>query len=71
MPLIASLHAVELALKHFPRVIGLRAGEILFDKRADAISQQDLDALYLNTGLDDTAEQYVAAANNSLRSRCL
>lgn len=71
VPLIASLHAVELALKHFPRVIGLRAGEILFDKRADAISQQDLDALYLNTGLDDTADQYATAPNSSLRSRCL
>jgi phosphonate transport system ATP-binding protein len=29
--LVASLHAVELALAHFPRIIGLRDGQILFD----------------------------------------
>jgi phosphonate transport system ATP-binding protein len=29
--LVASLHAVELALAHFSRIIGLRDGQILFD----------------------------------------
>ena len=46
--LIASLHAVELALEHFPRVIGLREGRILFDKPSAAVSATELDALYRN-----------------------
>lgn len=29
--LVASLHAVDLALRWFPRIVGLRAGEIAFD----------------------------------------
>src|SRR5690606_9232721 len=49
--LIASLHAVELALRHFPRVIGLRAGRIVFDRRADQVAPADIDALYANEAL--------------------
>lgn len=49
--LIASLHAVDLALAHFPRVIGLRDGQILFDRAADQISEADLAELYRNEGL--------------------
>ena len=71
VPLIASLHAVELALRHFPRVIGLRAGQILFDKRAEDVSQSDLDALYLNTSLGEVPQPQAATINNSLRNRCL
>lgn len=51
LPLIASLHAVDLALKHFPRIVGLRAGKVLFDKPADEVSEQDLTALYANSTL--------------------
>lgn len=49
--LIASLHAVELALAHFPRVIGLRDGQILFDRPAAQVDQAQLDALYANEQL--------------------
>jgi phosphonate transport system ATP-binding protein len=49
--LVASLHAVELALAHFPRVIGIREGRVMFDCAADAVSQQMLDALYANEQL--------------------
>jgi phosphonate transport system ATP-binding protein len=55
LPLVASLHAVDLALKHFPRILGLRAGRILFDKSAGEVSEQDLTALYANESL--TARQ--------------
>ncbi|HBT55917.1 MAG TPA: hypothetical protein DEA92_02045, partial [Pseudomonas sp.] len=55
LPLVASLHAVDLALKHFPRILGLRAGRILFDKPAGEVSEQDLTALYANESL--TARQ--------------
>ncbi|MEH6567032.1 MAG: ATP-binding cassette domain-containing protein [Halopseudomonas sp.] len=71
IPLVASLHAVELALRHFPRVIGLRAGEILFDKPADSVSQQDLDALYVNTGLGELAQQHGATTAQRPRNPCL
>lgn len=50
--LIASLHAVDLALRHFPRVIGLREGRLLFDKPASDVSQRDLEQLYVNASLD-------------------
>ena len=49
--LLASLHAVELALAHFNRVIGVRDGRIIFDHAAQIVSQTDLDALYANQQL--------------------
>nr|WP_314614635.1 phosphonate ABC transporter ATP-binding protein [uncultured Pseudomonas sp.] len=49
--LVASLHAVELALAHFPRVIGIREGRVMFDCAAGAVSEQMLDALYANEHL--------------------
>jgi len=49
--LVASLHAVELALAHFPRVIGIREGRVVFDCPADAVTQPMLDALYANEQL--------------------
>jgi phosphonate transport system ATP-binding protein len=44
--LIASLHAVDLALKWFPRVVGLRAGAIAFDSPPVRVSDQMLRSLY-------------------------
>lgn len=52
--LIASLHAVDLALAHFPRIVGLREGRILFDKPSSTVSPADLDALYANEQLQTT-----------------
>ena len=49
--LVASLHAVELALAHFPRVIGIREGQVVFDSPAAAVSPQMLAALYANEQL--------------------
>lgn len=49
--LLASLHAVELALQHFPRIVGVRAGRILFDKPAAAVTAEELAALYANEQL--------------------
>lgn len=46
--LVASLHAVELALAHFPRVIGLRDGRIMFDRSSSTVTAADLAALYAN-----------------------
>jgi phosphonate transport system ATP-binding protein len=44
--MICTLHHVEMALKHFPRVIGLRSGRLLFDLPADQVSKAHLSELY-------------------------
>lgn len=49
--LVASLHAVDLALGHFPRVLGLREGRLLFDKPSRDVTAADLEALYANEQL--------------------
>lgn len=63
--LVASLHAVDLALRHFPRVIGLRDGRILFDCAAADVTDDDLNSLYANASLKGPA---VEAAQNSTPS---
>ncbi|MNZ48671.1 MULTISPECIES: phosphonate ABC transporter ATP-binding protein [Pseudomonas] len=55
--LVASLHAVDLALAHFPRVIGIREGRVAFDCSAEAVTEQMLDALYANEQLGSPLPQ--------------
>lgn len=47
--LVASMHAVPLALRYFTRVIALRQGVVVFDRPTSHISTADLDALYALT----------------------
>lgn len=49
--LVASLHTVELALAHFPRIIGVRDGRIAFDLPASEVDSERLQALYANEQL--------------------
>lgn len=49
--LLASLHATELALAHFPRIIGVREGRILFDLPPACITPAQIEALYANEQL--------------------
>ncbi len=44
--LVATLHQVDVALAHFPRVIGLRDGEVAFDLPAEQVTRERLAALY-------------------------
>jgi phosphonate transport system ATP-binding protein len=44
--LVASLHAIDLALAHFDRVIGLREGVVRFDLPAAAVDAAALERLY-------------------------
>ena len=44
--LVASLHAVDIALRWFPRIIGVRDGQIIFDLPSQEVSQDILNALY-------------------------
>ncbi|MGQ3051732.1 MAG: phosphonate ABC transporter ATP-binding protein [Roseateles sp.] len=44
--LVASLHQVETALAHFPRIVGLRAGQLAFDLPAADVTPELLARLY-------------------------
>ena len=44
--LVASLHAVDLALHWFPRIVGVKAGEIMFDLPPVRVSDAMLKELY-------------------------
>jgi phosphonate transport system ATP-binding protein len=48
--LLASLHAVDLALKWFPRLIGMKAGAIVFDLPTAAVTSAMLHDLYATEG---------------------
>ena len=49
--LVASLHAVDLALAHFPRIVGLRDGSVAFDLPTTEVGRPLLDALYAQEGV--------------------
>lgn len=44
--LVATLHDVPMALRTFPRIIGLRDGAVMFDLPAAQVTEQRLKALY-------------------------
>jgi phosphonate transport system ATP-binding protein len=44
--LVATLHQVDLALAHFPRVLGLREGRLVFDLPSAEVGRERLAALY-------------------------
>ena len=49
--LIASLHAVDLALHWFPRIVGIKAGEIVFDLPPVRITDDMLRELYASESM--------------------
>lgn len=50
--LVASLHAVDLALSEFPRIIGVKEGGIAFDLPAVEVSEALLRELYASEGAE-------------------
>jgi phosphonate transport system ATP-binding protein len=44
--LVATLHDVRMALQHFPRIVGLRAGQVMFDLPAAQVTPELLQDLY-------------------------
>ena len=44
--LVASLHAVDLALRWFPRIVGMREGRVVFDRPVGEVDPAMLKALY-------------------------
>ncbi|AMM23741.1 phosphonate ABC transporter ATP-binding protein [Variovorax sp. PAMC 28711] len=47
---VASLHAVDLALRWFPRIVGMRQGEVMFDAAVGDVTESMLGALYASEG---------------------
>jgi phosphonate transport system ATP-binding protein len=46
--LVATLHDVPMALQHFPRIVGMRSGQVVFDLPAAQVTPQMLHDLYGN-----------------------
>jgi phosphonate transport system ATP-binding protein len=46
LAVLAVLHQPELALRHSDRVVGMRLGEVVFDKRPADLSPAEIEALY-------------------------
>lgn len=57
--LVCSLHQVALARAHFPRIVGLRDGGIVFDVRREELTNAMIAALYQNTS--DASSPVMAA----------
>jgi phosphonate transport system ATP-binding protein len=71
--LICSLHQVELARAHFPRIVGLRAGRVVFDAPREAVTDAMIAALYANTNSASPiwrAESDAADAQVAIVPRC-
>jgi phosphonate transport system ATP-binding protein len=61
---VASLHAVDLALRWFPRIVGVRDGRVLFDLPAADVTPERLVALYAGEE-PASAEPPVATAHGA------
>ena len=44
--ILINIHHVDLALKYATRLIGIRAGEIVYDGPVDQVTQEILDSIY-------------------------
>jgi len=56
--LVCSLHQVDIARANFARIIGLRAGRIVFDAPRDQVTDAMIAALYLNESMDAPAPAF-------------
>ena len=69
--LVCSLHQVDLARVHFPRIVGVRAGRIVFDAAREAVTDEMIDALYRHAEhAPDAEEPSDAPAATPLVTRC-
>jgi len=54
--LICTLHQVEVARTHFPRIVGLKDGRIVFDLPREAVTDALIAALYQNAAPEPAPE---------------
>jgi phosphonate transport system ATP-binding protein len=71
--LIASLHAVDLALHWFPRIVGIKAGDIVFDLPPARITDDMLRDIYASESavVPTQANEPLATAAPSIRRKPL
>jgi phosphonate transport system ATP-binding protein len=55
LTLVATLHQVDMALAHFPRIVGLRDGAMAFDLPTARVTQQHLSDLYASREGEEAA----------------
>jgi phosphonate transport system ATP-binding protein len=60
--LVDTLHQVEMALAHFPRIVGLRDGRVAFDLPAAQVTRERLAQLYAQFEHELVAPQAAGAA---------
>jgi len=63
--LVASLHAVDLALRWFPRIVGVREGAVMFDLPAVDVTPERLAALYAGEAGDVVPRPVEAPAHRA------
>jgi phosphonate transport system ATP-binding protein len=69
--LVCSLHQVDLARAHFPRIIGVRAGRIAFDAPRESVTNDMIEALYRHADRARVADEPLDAPTTvPLPTRC-
>ena len=53
---LINIHHVDLALKYATRVVGIRAGEIVYDGPTNAVTQEILDSIYNGAAVPQAGE---------------
>jgi phosphonate transport system ATP-binding protein len=64
--LVCSLHQVELALSHFPRIVGLREGRIIFDGPRAEVTVAMIAELYRNAKHTEQSDQVATQADTHI-----
>ena len=54
--ILINIHHVDLALKYATRVIGIRAGEIVYDGPSSQVTQAVLDSIYNGASVPQAGE---------------
>ena len=68
--LVCSLHQVELARSHFPRIIGLRDGRIVFDAARADVTDAMIAALYQNANSTPQPADFSAVPHTVIIAHC-
>jgi phosphonate transport system ATP-binding protein len=68
--LLLATHQLEPVFPHFPRVVGLRGGKLLFDRRREEVTPDDLARLYQPEGATASPEprQLLAPSGPAIRA---
>jgi len=64
--LVATLHQVDAALAHFPRIVGLRDGRLVFDLPTAAVTRERLERLYAQREDELHSEAPAASAEHEV-----